>query len=148
MANTEPTGNQWVDLDHHDMPDSELDASSMGRKDKRQFLTNVGGQERDREEMKVRLNGKSNPPATKTFKKSTLVKYENANDWVTLGDGVPANNAIDVYVEKPDERGRVVKMMIFMQELKTTKTGVAYVALEKVYRHHEPEAMKRGEQRY
>ena len=62
------------------------------------FITYVGGQEADRKEVKVRVNGKfkpwddkiTYPPYMKDFRKTTMVKYIDDSTWHVVATRVAA----------------------------------------------------------
>jgi hypothetical protein len=132
-----PTRDEWKDLDPRELPDEALDKLFENRKKATNFIAYVGGDEADRKERKVRVNGKfkpwddkvASPPDMDQYKKTTMVLYEDETQWTVVAERVPKDDVLQVKdLEKPVDR-----MCVFLQEPLMDQKEVAFMASERIF---------------
>jgi hypothetical protein len=115
-----PTRDEWKDLDPRELPDEALDKLFETRKKSTNFIAYVGGDEADRKERKVRVNGKWKPWDDKVscptdmdhYRKTTMVLFEGEVQWKVAAERVPK----DEVLQCKELAKAVDKMCVSLQE--------------------------------
>ena len=134
IDDTDDTGNGWVDFDPTELPEDDLSCIMKDHTKQtglsKNFITYHGGTPETRKELKVRVNGKfratdtaiQTAPYMRGYVKTTMMKKTLEGSWEVLEDRV---NIEDVTLCGEQSW---IHMLIFAQELRTTRANIAYVA--------------------
>ena len=127
---------EWVEFEPilglNDGDLDELFVDADAKDNKRNFITYVAGDESLRKEMKVRVNCKywatdtqvKYPAWMSEFVKTTLGRKYGEAEWETLEDRVGVYD----FIRYPEESDRYEKMCIFLQEPRTSRDNISYMA--------------------